>query len=645
MDKRKITLVSALAVILCIGILSPLNAKELVSPDGKVKVELVGDRNEWSLSFNGETIVKNICSQMCLSDGSIVWPEGLISISKKKRIREHISAPLYRQTEFDYDYNQYRTDFGNGFALEWRISNDGVAYRFSTSRDGETTVASETFSIEFAEDKTCIGSYVRNPRDPFHTSFENTYLTQNISRGNEAISFLPFCVNISDKLRITIVESDHESYPGMFLRPVQGTCSISAEFAPYFGQTAFISRSSGARTYPWRILKITEDDTLLPVDNLVYALAKPSRIEDMSWIKPGYCSWDWWNDWQLEGVDFTPGINTKTYKYYIDFASSNGLEYVLLDEGWGKHNGHNTLVPNPEVDLEYLVKYAADRNVRIVLWTMVGILYGELESACEKYSKMGIAGFKCDFLDRNDQQGVDMIYKIADVAARHHLFVDFHGIFPPAGLERTYPNILNFEGVWGLENAKDFHTQELIPYDVTIPYLRNMYGICDYTPGAMVNFTKEKYMPSKSHPGSPGTRARQVALYVVLDSPVEMMCDSPTNYYKEQETTSFIASFPRCYDKKIVLTGKLGEWIAVAREKDGKWYVGGLTDWNSRDIEIDFSFLGRRGMWNVESFLDGDNADIDAQSYSIESATIDRKTKKVFHLAPGGGFALKISRK
>jgi len=613
----------------------------LTSPDGRIKLEIGG--SGWSVSFGGKQIVKNGQSQIRLTDGTSAWPEGSISINRKLPVKEHITAPLYRQSAFDYEYNQYKADFGNGFSIEWRISNDGVAYRFATSRESETTVAAETFTLEFAEDKSCIGSYVQNPSNPYHSSFENTYSTRMISEGSDVPSFLPFCVNVSDDIRLTVLESDHEAYPGMFIRPVRGSQKIAAEFAPYFGQTAFIANSKGPRTYPWRILKITDDDTQLPVDNLVYALAGPSRVEDESWIRPGYCSWDWWNDWQLEGVDFTPGINTRTYEYYIDFAAAFGLEYVLLDEGWGKHNGRNTLTPNADVDLEHLVKYAADKGVRLILWTMVGTICGELESACGKYEKMGIAGFKCDFLDRNDQQGVSLIYRIAEVAARHHMVVDFHGIYPPAGMERTYPNILNFEGVWGLENAKDFHTQELIPYDVTIPYLRNMYGICDYTPGAMINFTKEKYMPSKSHPGSPGTRARQAALYVVLDSPIEMMCDSPTNYYKEKESASFIASLPRKYESKKVLSGKLGEWIVVARENEGAWYVGGMTDWTARDVEVDFSFLGR-GKWAVEAFLDGAKAAEDACDYSTGTFTVCRKQKKTIHLAPGGGFVLKISK-
>jgi len=642
---RKVIIAILAGLVLSIFTVSPVSAETIKSPDHRVKVDVNRETATWTVTFQGKTLVREAASSMTLSDGEETWIAGQASAPVfRNNVKEHIVSSIYRTASFDYVYNSMSMDLGNGFSIEWRVSNDGVAYRFATSRNGETVVNAEKVEFEFTDDCECLLSCVWMPNNPYHTSFENDYKTIKLSEGSEVPAFLPVSVKADEGIRVTLVEADHESYPGMFVRPVAGTTKLRGEFAPYALRESYIAKTIGARTYPWRILKITTDDTQLPVDNLVFALSKPSRIQDESWIRPGFSTWDWWCDWQIADVPFTPGVNTETYRYYIDFAAANGIEYVLLDEGWGKVGpGKNLLVPIPEVDVAGLAQYGREKGVKLILWVMMGVFYPEVESACERYEKMGIAGFKCDFLDRNDQQGVEMVYKIAETAARHHLIMDFHGIFPPAGLDRTYPNVLNFEGVWGLENTKDTHHQQIIPYDVTIPYMRNMYGICDFTPGAMRNFTKETYTPSKRHPGSPGTRARQVALYVVLDSPLTMVCDTPSNYIREQETTDFITSLPRSYDDKKVLSGKIGEYILVAKKKGDDWYVAAITDWTPREMEIDFSFLGR-GKWSAETFMDGKDAGADAQSYSVEKSTVKASSRKTISLASGGGFCMKLVR-
>ncbi|MCQ2142952.1 MAG: glycoside hydrolase family 97 protein [Bacteroidales bacterium] len=631
----------ALATLLAM----PLSAETVKSPNRRILVYVNRETATWTVSYKGKTLVSEAATSMTLAGGEETFAPGKASKPVfRKRVKEHVTSSVYRMSSFDYEYNSMSMDLGNGFSIEWRVSNDGVAYRFATSRGGETVVNNETVEFGFAEDRDCVLSCVWNPNDPYRTSFENDYRTVKLSEGSNVPAFLPVSVDAAEGVRVTLVEADHESYPGMFVRPVAGTTKLKGEFAPYAMREPYIARTSGARTYPWRILKITTDDTQLPVDNLVFALSKPSRIADESWIKPGFSTWDWWCDWQITDVPFTPGVNTETYRYYIDFAAANGIEYVLLDEGWGKVGpGRNLLVPIPEVDVEGLVRYGREKGVKLILWVMMDVFYPEMESACERYEKMGIAGFKCDFLNRNDQEEVERVYEIAETTARHHLIMDFHGVFPPAGLDRTYPNLLNFEGVWGLENTKDTHYQQIIPYDVTIPYMRNMYGICDFTPGAMKNFTKETYTPSKSHPGSPGTRARQVALYVVLDSPLTMVCDTPSNYLREKETTDFITSLPRSYDDKKVLSGKFGESILVAKRKGDEWYVGALTDWTPREIEVDFSFLGR-GKWNAEIFMDGEDAGVNAESYRIERFSVNKSARKTISLASGGGFCIKLSK-
>ena len=414
---------------------SPVSAETVKSPDRRIVVDVNRETGTWNVSYRGRPLVRKVCSSMTLSSGEEVWVPGHASDPVyDKRVREHVTTSVYRMASFDYVYNSMSMDLGNGFSIEWRVSDDGVAYRFSSSRDGEIVIDGETAEFEFARDCDCLLSCVRNPANPYHTSFENDYRTVKLSEGSDAPAFLPVSVDAAEGVRVTLVEADHESYPGMFVRPVAGTSTLRAEFATYAIREPYIARTNGARTYPWRILKITTDDTQLPVDNLVYALSKPSRIEDESWIKPGFSTWDWWCDWQIADVPFTPGVNTETYKYYIDFAAANGIEYVLLDEGWGKVGpGRNLLVPIPDVDVEWLAQYGRTKGVKLILWVMMGVFYPEVESACERYEKMGIAGFKCDFLDRNDQQGVDMVYKIAETAARHHLIMDFHGFFPQKG--------------------------------------------------------------------------------------------------------------------------------------------------------------------------------------------------------------------
>lgn len=474
----------------------------------------------------------------------------------------------------------------------------------------------------------------------------------------------PASVECGHGVRLTLVESDLESYPGMFVVPARTAAAgdepewgIKAVFAHYPATFAkyswrdmsyvestcsYISVSKGARTYPWRILKITGHDSQLPVDNLVYALAKPmdkaAFANGTDWIKPGFSAWEWWNDWGLEGVDFKPGINQRTYEYYIDFAARNGLEYVVLDEGWYPVDQGLIMQPVPEINLPALVQYGRQRGVRLILWAIFNTVDEQLEDVMSHYSGMGIAGFKIDFLDRNDQTAVEMAWRIADAAARHHMILDYHGIFPPAGLSRTYPNVVNYEGILGLENCKwnDTEAMDHPLYDVTVAYLRGMCGYADYTPGAMKNAYRKDFKVDYSKPMSMGTRAHQLALYITMDSPLSMLADTPTNYEQDQVTTSFLASLPRSYDEKRVVAGEMGQYIVVARRSGQDWYVGGLTNWDSRNIDMDWSFLDSGLNYTIQAYTDADRA----QSFRL-SQTTPSECRSI-HLASGGGFLLKV---
>ncbi|WP_394800196.1 glycoside hydrolase family 97 catalytic domain-containing protein [Bacteroides salyersiae] len=373
---------------------------------------------------------------------------------------------------------------------------------------------------------------------------------------------------------------------------------------------------------------------------MVYKLASPCRINDTSWIKPGKLAWDYWNAWNIYGVDFRAGINTNTYLYYIDFAAKNGIEYVLLDEGWAESTDIMKVVP--EIDLPYIIRYARLKGVSILLWGGWLPLSQKMDEALEHYAELGVKGFKVDFMDRDDQKMVNFYYRLAQKAAEHNLIIDFHGAYKPTGLQRTYPNVINFEGVYGLEYLKGDYPD--MPFnDVTIPYIRMLAGPVDYTPGAMVNANKESYRGIHSIPMSQGTRAHQVALYVVFESPLNMLADSPNNYMKEQETTDFLRQIPTVFDQTVALDGKVGEYAVIAREKSDIWYLGAITNWETREITIDFSFL-KEGNWQMELFRDGVNADRNGNDYKREVINVNINSKIKVSLAPGGGMAAIIRK-
>ncbi len=402
----------------------------------------------------------------------------------------------------------------------------------------------------------------------------------------------------------------------------------------------YIARVDSPRGLPWRIAIVTDDDRNLAASNLTYQLAEPSRVADVSWIKPGKVAWDWWNNWNLDGVDFLTGVNNDTYKAYIDFASANGIEYVILDEGWAVNLKADLFQVVDEINLQELVDYAAAKNVGLILWAGYYAFARDMERVCDHYSKMGIKGFKVDFMDRDDQIMTDFNARAAEMAAKYHLVLDLHGTHKPAGLNRTYPNLLNFEGVHGLENTKWApESYDQVKYDVMVPFLRQVAGPLDYTQGAMLNGSRGNYHPCNSEPMSQGTRCRQLALYVTFDSPLNMLCDSPSNYMREQECTDYIAEIPTVWDETRILDASMGEYIVTARRKGDKLYIGGITDWTPRDMKVDLSFLPA-GNHTATLFRDGVNAHRRGRDYKKETVNVSAQTPFDVHVAPGGGFVL-----
>ncbi len=655
---------------LCLAILSLLllsgnasfAAKEkkyvLSSPDGTLKVEIsAGNELAYQVMHGNDTILSHSNIGLVLENGTIVGKTPRITGERRRKIKDNIESPFYRFKEFVATGNELDLKLKGGFGIIFRAYNEGVAYRFYTTQSSDIIIKEEQAEFNFKEDYTAYLPYTTNDKKPMAMAYQNVYDITPLSKAQPKLAFLPVTVDCGS-VKLTLLESDLEAYPGMFVQSQQGKYGLKGVFAPYPAKTDFypwrkqeyvtettdfISRSRGSRSYPWRVLAITEKDTDMPVNNLVYALASSNRIGDTSWIKTGKVAWDWWNDWNLKGVPFKAGINMDTYKYYIDFASRNGLEFIVLDEGWYDPKSGDMLTVIPELDLPELIAYGKSKGVEIVLWTVFNVLDSQLEAACKKYADMGIKGFKVDFLDRDDQTAVEMVYRIAEMTARYKLTLDLHGIYKPTGINRTYPHIINFESVFGMEEVKWTDIKNNMPlYDVTFPYIRMMAGPVDYTPGAMRNATKADWRAMYYTPASMGTRCHQLAAYIVHDSPFTMLCDAPTNYLNEQECVDFIASLPVEVDSTFIASGELGKYIVTVRKKDVNWYIGGMTNWDERDVQLDFSFLPEGMSYTAVLFKDGVNANKQAEDYRKETIRIDKDSRLTLHLASGGGFAMKL---
>ena len=661
MKNNKKLCFAILSLLLLIGNAS-FAAKEkkyvLSSPDGTLKVEIsAGNELAYQVMHGNDTILSHSNIGLVLENGTIVGKTPRITGERRRKIKDNIESPFYRFKEFVATGNELDLKLKGGFGIIFRAYNEGVAYRFYTTQSSDIIIKEEQAEFNFKEDYTAYLPYTTNDKQPMAMAFQNVYDITPLSKAQPKLAFLPVTVDCGS-VKLTLLESDLEAYPGMFVQSQQGKYGLKGVFAPYPAKTDFypwrkqeyvtettdfISRSRGSRSYPWRVLAITEKDTDMPVNNLVYALASPNRIGDTSWIKTGKVAWDWWNDWNLKGVPFKAGINMDTYKYYIDFASRNGLEFIVLDEGWYDPKSGDMLTVIPELDLPELIVYGKSKGVEIVLWTVFNVLDSQLEAACKKYADMGIKGFKVDFLDRDDQTAVEMVYRIAEMTARYKLTLDLHGIYKPTGINRTYPHIINFESVFGMEEVKWTDIKNNMPlYDVTFPYIRMMAGPVDYTPGAMRNATKADWRAMYYTPASMGTRCHQLAAYIVHDSPFTMLCDAPTNYLNEQECVDFIASLPVEVDSTFIASGELGKYIVTVRKKDVNWYIGGMTNWDERDVQLDFSFLPEGVSYTAVLFKDGVNANKQAEDYRKETICINKDSRLTLHLASGGGFAMKL---
>lgn len=655
-----------LCAVVCTFAVRAQKTYTLTSPDGRLQTEVaVGEQLTYDIVLDGRTLMEASPIGLTLADGRQWGPNARVRKAERTSVDALIPSPLYRSAEVRDRYNALTLRMKGDWSVELRAYDDGVAYRFATTAALPFAIASEQADYRFADDYAVTVPYVRdnagNIDAQWRNSFENTYAETVLSKLDAGrLIFLPAVVHVGDGVSVCFTESDLNDYPGMYLWNADGGRHLAARFAPYPRRAEqggynnlqmvveerepYIARVEGPRTFPWRAA-VVGTDTQIAASDLSWLLAEPSRIADVSWIRPGKVAWDWWNAWNISGVDFRAGINTETYKYYIDFAAEKGIEYVILDEGWAVNLEADLMQVVPEIDLEEIVSYGRKKGVGIILWAGYWAFDRDMERVCRHYSQMGVKGFKVDFMDRDDQLMTAFNHRAAAMAAKYGLVLDLHGTHKPAGLNRTWPNVLNFEGVHGLEQMKwSPESVDQMRYDATIPFVRQVAGPMDYTQGAMLNAAKGNYRPVNSEPMSQGTRCHQLALYVVLDSPLNMLCDSPTNYLREPECTRFIAEIPTVWDETRILDGRIGEYIVTARRSGSTWYVGGITDWTPRDVTVDLSQLGIGGTHEAELFRDGANADRKGADYKRETIRVNTAEPLKVHLAPGGGFAVKIGR-
>ena len=660
-----------LLLLLFCGLLLNLFAQpeRLYSPDGNLVVtaKLWLGPTIFSIEDKSGMIVNNLTIAMYTDQNSIRWDSGKhFKKIVRRSVHQEVSSPLYRKSSITEDYNEMTLVFDNNWRLVFRAYNSGIAYRFESTFKDSIKVLSETVDFQFFDEWPAYVPYVsvdRKEGEPydklFETSFENlyTHLSTLSEMDENRLAFLPLLLELPQGRKVAITEADLHDYPGMYLKST-GENSMKAVFAelPKKWEQGghnnlqyrvkerhdYIAKTAGTRTFPWRVIAITTEDKDLADNDLVYLLSEPSKVADVSWIKPGKVAWDWWNNWNIWGVDFKAGINNETYKYYIDFAAEKGIEYVILDEGWAVNKQADLFQVVPEIDLPMLVKYAESKGVGIVLWAGYAAIDKDMEKVCKHYSEMGVKGFKVDFMDRDDQIVVNFYERMAAMAAKYHLFIDFHGAYKPTGLSRTYPNVLNYEGVFGLEQCKWVDSKtDMVTYEVTIPFIRMLAGPMDFTQGAMRNGAKWCYFPSWNEPMSQGTRCRQLAEYVIFDAPFAMLCDAPTAYMQEPECTDFIAKAPTVWDETRILDGKVGEFIISAKRKGDTWYIGAITDWNARTIKINLKELGIT-TGTVTMFVDGPNAKRKGVDYQKKTVAVPADGKLTLELAPGGGAAVTV---
>lgn len=626
---------------------SNLSAKviDVKSPNGEINVSVdVKDKIYYSVSYGNDLLLKDCRLNLQLANETL-GDNPKLRNTKRGVINENIKREIPLKNAIVKNHcNTLRMNFAGNYAVEFRVFDDGVAYRFITDKKGENIVMGEDFTIHFPANYK---AHLSQPNG-FKTSYEYPYTHVNTEeyKTSDRMSYLPVLLETDKSYKILISEADLYDYPCMFLKSngENGMSSLFPKVPLEFGEDGdrslkitkeadYIAKTDGKRSFPWRFMVIAKEDKQLLENEMVYNLSTPCVLEDYSWIKPGQVSWEWWHDARLYGVDFRSGYNMDSYKYYIDFASKFGIPYIIMDEGWAKST-RDPYTPNPTINLPELIQYGKERNVKIVLW-LTWLAVENNFDLFKTFADWGIAGVKIDFMDRSDQWMVNYYERVAKEAAKHKLFVDFHGSFKPAGLERKYPNVLSYEGVLGMEQGGNCRPAN----SIYLPFMRNAVGPMDFTPGSMLSAQPEDNRSTRANAMGSGTRAYQMALFVVFESGLQMLADNPVYYYRERPCTEFITSVPVTWDETKVLYAKVGEAVVVARRKGNKWFIGGITNNEGRTMNLDLSFLPANQSFTLTSFEDGINADRQAMDYKQRETKVNSTTQLTIKMVRNGGWA------
>lgn len=654
---KKITqnhVIPVVIIFLSLSFTGQAKSYDLQSPDGNITVQVsVADQITYSVQFDEKSILSSSPISLTLDTGRVLGQTARVEQVRKDAVCESL-LPAVRQKSMTIDntYNELILEFEESFSLTFRAYNDGIAYRFTTSLSSPIRITTEQIEYHFPQDY----SVYFPAEDSFYTHQERQYQHTELSKIEKGkFCSIPMLVEVNEGPKIAITESDLIDYPGFYLQ-AQGNTILKAVFPKYPKKESprgdrnvnvietedFIAKTEGQRSFPWRTMIIAANDGDLVLSQMVYKLSSPCQIEDTSWIQPGKVAWDWWNDFNTYGVDFRSGVNTENYKFYIDFASKFGIEYIILDEGW--YPLGDLLKTVDSIDMEQLLEYGKEKNVQLILWTTWKTLEEQFEPAMDQFEKWGIAGLKVDFMQRDDQKMVQFYEKVAAECAKRKMLVDFHGSYKPTGLRRRYPNVITREGVHGNENAK--WSKNITPtHRLTLPFIRMVAGPMDFTPGAMRNYQPGRYNPLNSRPGSQGTRCHEMSMYVLYESPLQMLCDNPSQYLREPECMEFLGPVPSVWDDSKVIDAKVATYLYMARKSGQDWYLGGMTNEDGRTCEFDLSFLDKDATYTITLFRDGINADRYAEDYKKIVRDVTFKDNLKIVLAPSGGFAARLVKK
>ena len=633
---------------------------KLASPNGRITVEItLGKELNYSIQYQGKTILLPSPIDLQLVNHISLAANLKTKKITKRSVTDSILPPVREKRKIIQDrYNELTIRFQQPFSLVFRVYDDGVAYRLKSHFPDSIIIKHEVARFNFPEPGRLYYPEVdkRADADSFHTSFESVYQAGPVdSISPSSLFFNPVLFAPSSGPKIVITESDIEDYPGMFHRGTRSN-SLMGVFAPYplketmneseFPQlivtkrAPYICSTVGTRVFPWRVIAIAEKDTELPGNDIVYRLAAPSRVPDPSWIQPGKGTDEWIIGINLFNIPFKAGLNTATYKYYIDFAKKFGFDRIMLDAGWSDYK--DLFKIHPDIDMEELANYAKEQKIRLSLWTLALTLDRQLDSALPKFKQWGVDYIMTDFMDRDDQKMVNFYYRIAEACAKHKMMIMFHGAYKPAGFTRTYPNALTREGVLGSEF--NIWSNKADPgHNLLIPFIRMVGGPMDYEPGLLDNATKQQFRPISEKVMSMGTRCHQLAMFVLYDNPMQIFSGNPSQGLLEPEFMQLLGTIPTTWDETIALEGKLGEYLITARKKGDDWFIGGMTNWDKRSLDISLSFLPA-GEYSYTQCEDGINADRYPSDYILTDGTKNKNSSIQLNMAPGGGYLLHLKK-